>query len=129
MEILEKIAYLKGLADGMELASAGTKESKLLLQILDVLEDMALDLEDLQDAQIELEEGLDAVSDDLSDVESYIYESEEDDDDDDDCCCCGDDDCDCDCDDEEDECYETVCPVCPPPDFPTTTAHTSCYPA
>ena len=59
--------------------------------------------------------GLDAVSDDLSDVESYIYESEEDDDDDDDddCCCCGDDDCDCDCDcDEEDECYETVCPVC-----------------
>ena len=86
MDILEKVAYLKGLAEGMELAEAKSKESKLLVQMLDLLEDMGLEIQDLQDSQAELEEGLDAVSDDLSDVESYIYEAEAEEDDEDGCC-------------------------------------------
>ena len=110
MEILEKIAYLKGLADGMNLKDEKSKESKLLVQMLDLLEDMALEMQDMQDEQADLEEGLDAVSDDLADVESYIYEAESDEDDED-CCCCDDEDCCCG-EDEEDECYETVCPTC-----------------
>ena len=64
MEITEKVAYLKGLAEGMEL-NAEKKEGKLLLAIIDVLEDIALELSDIEDAQEELGEGLDAVSDDL----------------------------------------------------------------
>lgn len=105
MEILEKVAYLKGLADGMELGAETSKESKLLLQMLDLLEDVALEIQDMQDIQDELEEGLDAVSDDLSDVESYIYEMEDE-------CCCGDDDGECCCDEDDEVCYETVCPNC-----------------
>ena len=102
MDILEKVAYLKGLAEGMELAEAKSKESKLLVQMLDLLEDMGLEIQDLQDSQAELEEGLDAVSDDLSDVESYIYEAEAEEDDEDGCCCG----------DEDEVCYETTCPNC-----------------
>ena len=87
MEILEKVAYMKGLAEGLSLDTK-TKEGKLLTVMMDILEDMALELEDLYEAQVELEEGLDAVSDDLSDVETYIYEMDgeydEDDDDDED---------------------------------------------
>ena len=41
MEITEKVAYLKGLAEGMEL-DTGKKEGKLLSAIIDVLEDIAL---------------------------------------------------------------------------------------
>jgi len=112
MDILEKVAYLKGLAEGMELEAAGTKESKLLLKMLDILEDMALEMREMQDDQDELEEALDVISDDLAEVETYIYESEDDEDEDDDDCCCCDDDDDCCCDDDEDECYETICPTC-----------------
>ena len=61
MEITEKVAYLKGLAEGLGL-DGSTKEGKILSVMIDVLDDIALELQDLQDAQEEMEEGLDAVS-------------------------------------------------------------------
>ena len=97
MEILEKVAYLKGLAEGMGVDSK-SKEGKLIGVIIDVLDDIALELQDIRNEQNELEEGLDAVSDDLSEVESYLYEDDEDDGDEDD--------------DEGDEVYEAICPNC-----------------
>ena len=66
MEITEKVAYLKGLAEGMELDTE-KKVGKLLSAIIDVLDDIALELEDVKDEQSELADGLDAVSDDLED--------------------------------------------------------------
>ena len=41
MEITEKVAYLKGLADGLGL-DAESKEGKVLLAMIDVLDDIAL---------------------------------------------------------------------------------------
>ena len=104
MEITEKVAYLKGLAEGMELDTE-KKEGKLLAAMIDVLEDIALELEELKEAQEELGDGLDAVSDDLEDVEELLYGEDED----------GEDESDGlyedDWDDEED-CFATTCPVC-----------------
>ena len=99
MEITEKVAYLKGLAEGMEL-NAEKKEGKLLLAIIDVLEDIALELCDIEDAQEELGEGLDAVSDDLEDVEDLLYGE--------------DDEPEYELDDlgEDEDCYATTCPTC-----------------
>ena len=102
MEITEKVAYLKGLAEGMEL-DTGKKEGKLLAAIIDVLEDIALELVDMQEAQEELGDGLDAVSDDLEDVEDLL---------------CGEDDeedeAEYELDDlgEDEDCYATTCPTC-----------------
>ena len=48
MEITEKVAYLKGLAEGMELDTE-KKVGKLLSAIIDVLDDIALELEDVKD--------------------------------------------------------------------------------
>ena len=101
MEIIEKVAYLKGLAEGMELDTE-KKEGKLLAAIIDLLEDIALELEDLWDGEEELYEGLDAVSDDLEDVEDLIFEDEDEDEDEYD---------EEDFDDDED-CYATTCPTC-----------------
>ena len=100
MEITEKVAYLKGLAEGMKLDSK--KERKLLSVIIDVLEDMALELSDLKENQDELYDGLDAVSDDLEDVEDLIYGEEDDED------------SEYELDDLEDgeDCYATTCPAC-----------------
>ncbi len=78
----EKVAYLKGLAEGYGIDPT-TKEGKLLTNILDVLEDLALEQEDMGADIAELGEGLDAVSDDLEDVEDVLFGDVEDDLDDD----------------------------------------------
>ena len=73
MEITEKVAYLKGLAEGMDL-DTDKKVGKLLAAIIDTLDDIALELEDIKDEQAELADGLDAVSDDLEDVENVVFD-------------------------------------------------------
>lgn len=83
MTTAEKVAYLKGLAEGFG-NDPSTKEGKLLATVIDILEDLALDLEDVMESVVELEEGLDAVSDDLQDVEDVVFDEDEDDDFDDD---------------------------------------------
>ena len=101
MEINEKVAYLKGLAEGMELDTA-KKEGKLLAAIIDVLEDISLELLDLQDQTDELMDGLDAVSDDLEDVEDLLFDEDDEDDEEyyeDEL-------------DEDEDCYATTCPTC-----------------
>ena len=96
MEITEKVAYLKGLAEGLALDTEKSKEGKLIAAIIDVLDDMALEMADMQDEQCDLEDGLDAVSEVLADVESLVYEELDDEDED----------------DEDEDCYETTCPNC-----------------
>ena len=105
MDIMERVAYLKGLMEGMEIDTE-KKEGKLLAAIVDVLEEIALDLEDLWDNTLELTEGLDAVSDDLEDVENVIFEDEDDDEDYDDGEYYEDEL------DEDEDCYATTCPTC-----------------
>ena len=101
MEITEKVAYLKGLAEGMELDTE-KKQGKLLAAIIDVLEDIALELADIQDAQEELGDGLDAVSDDLEDVEDLLFGEDE----------AQDSEYELDDLGEDEDCYATTCPTC-----------------
>ena len=101
MGISEKVAYLKGLMEGMNVDTE-SNEGKLFAAVVDVLDEIALEVEDLTDEVMELGDGLDVISDDLSDVEDIVYDEWDDDDDDDD-----DDE-----EDEEEECYATTCPTC-----------------
>lgn len=90
MTTSERVAYLKGLAEGLGLDKEN-KQDRLITAIIDVLEDVALDLEDLEAATIDLGEELDAISDDLTSVEELVYDEYDDYDEDDlgDDCCCG----------------------------------------
>ena len=102
MTLTEKVAYLKGLAEGLGIEDT-TKEGKVLNAIIDLLEDITEEICEIEDGCDELMEQIDAVDEDLASLEDIIYE------DDDDCDC----DCDCDCDDCcDDEVYEIECPVC-----------------
>ena len=94
MEILEKVAYMKGLAEGLGLDTK-SKEGKLLMVMMDILDDVAQELEDVRADQSDLEESLDAVSDDLNDVEMLLYEMREEDGE-----------------EEDEEVYQTTCPNC-----------------
>ena len=85
MTISEKVAYLKGLAEGLDLDTQKSKEGKLISVMIGILEEIGMSIEDLEENTSALGEEIDAISDDLSDVEKAVFEDE--DDDDDDCCC------------------------------------------
>ena len=99
MEITEKVAYLKGLAEGLDLDTAKSKEGKLISVMIGILEEIGMSIEDLEENTVALGEEIDAISDDLSDVEKAVFDEDDDDDD----CCCG---------DEDDDFFEVDCPNC-----------------
>ncbi len=103
MTITEKAAYIKGLAEGLNIDDS-TKEGKVISAIIDLLADITVDLEDTEDACAELAEQINAVDEDLAELEDFIYEEYEDEDEDECEGCCG-------CDDD-DELYEVECPNC-----------------
>ena len=109
MNVSEKIAYLKGLVEGLDI-KAGSREDKLISAVVDVLDSISEELDGLNENAADRAEELDAVSDDLSVVEKEVFG--------DDCCddeCCCDDDhcCDDECEDDEYPLFfEVTCPSC-----------------
>ena len=94
MTVTEKVAYLKGLAEGLGIEE-NTKEGKLFKAVMDVLSDLAVSVEDLEDYTAELTEQVDAIDEDLDALEGDFYDEDE---------------CDCCCDD--DDFFEVECPNC-----------------
>ena len=82
MTISEKVAYLKGLADGLNLDVEKSKEGKLISVMIGILEEIGLSIEDLEENALALGEEIDVLSDDLADVESVVFDEEEEDDED-----------------------------------------------
>ncbi len=97
MSMMESVAYLRGLAEGLGINDE-TKEGKLLSAIVDVLEEMAEEIEEIEETADEQAELLDIIDEDLGSLEEDFYEDDEDEDDED-----------CDC---ENPLYEVVCPKC-----------------
>lgn len=91
-EIREQVAYLKGLAEGLNVGESA--EGKLIVKMFDVLDSIADAFDDVDDEIEELEEYIEAVDEDLSEMEE-IFEDD-----------------DCDCDDDEPEIFEVECPSC-----------------
>ncbi|MBE6887284.1 MAG: hypothetical protein E7484_02550 [Ruminococcaceae bacterium] len=115
MTLTEKLAYIKGLAEGLGVDET-TKEGKVLLALVDLMDDVTTAVSELESDMDQAYEELDAIDEDLTDIEDFLWE-DEDEDDDCDCCDCDDDDCDCcDCDDEDElfdgDIYEITCPKC-----------------
>jgi predicted nuclease with TOPRIM domain len=73
------VAYLQGLAAGLEMA-AESKEGKLLSGIVDVLVEFANSVEELGDSQDSLEDYLESIDEDLYTLESRLNEVEDEDD-------------------------------------------------
>ena len=96
MTITEKIANLKGYLEGVQLDES-KQETKIIEKIVDILEDMALEIEEMEENVDTLNDYAEELDEDLGDVEDYLF---------------GDDECDC-CDDEEfldEDCED--CEVC-----------------
>ena len=94
MTISEKVAYLKGLAEGLNLDTEKSKEGKLISVMIGILEELAMSVEDLEENALNLGEEIDVLSDDLADVESIVYDEDEDGE------------------DYDDDWFEVECPTC-----------------
>lgn len=124
-KINDRVSYLKGLAEGMKL-SEDTNEGKLLHKMLEVLGEMADEMEALRKDYDELDEYVESIDDDLADMEETLFgdedeegcghcghcggddEDDEDEDDDDD----DEDEEDDDEDEDDDEVVSYTCPHC-----------------
>lgn len=90
MTVTEKVAYLKGLASGLAL-DANDNQVKLINAIIDTLDEMAEAMSELELDVTDISDQVDAVDEDLAEVEDYLFEPDE---------------------DEEDDLYEIKCPEC-----------------
>lgn len=100
MSNLEKVSYIRGLVEGLEL-DGSKKEVKVLNAVVDLLDDMAKSMAKTEEALNETRDQLDEVDEDLGLLEDDFYGDEDLDDEEDD-----------DEDDEEECYYEVTCPNC-----------------
>ena len=97
MNLTERIAYIRGLAEGLDL-DASKDEVKVINAIIDLLEDMAYDVTDMEDIVDDVCNQVDEIDEDLSELEEEVY-GEYDDFEDDDF-------------DDDDAYYEVTCGKC-----------------
>lgn len=77
----QKVAYLQGLTDGLNLEES--KEGQVISEMLGLMEEMIDYMGFLREEQAELEEYLESIDSDLADLEEDFFEDDEEDDDDD----------------------------------------------
>ncbi|HYF91262.1 MAG TPA: AraC family transcriptional regulator [Symbiobacteriaceae bacterium] len=75
-DIRSKVAYLQGLAEGLDL-DTGSPEGRVLSSMLDVLVDLADELTEVTHAQNELAEYVEDVDYDLGALEETIYSDDD----------------------------------------------------
>lgn len=105
--LTDRASFLRGLAQGMQL-NKDTNEGKLISEIIDVMGEMAKEMEKLQESYDELNEYVESIDDDLADMEEVIFGDEEDEED-------GEDECgeECEGHEDEEENGETISYACP----------------
>lgn len=78
MTVTERVAYVRGLFEGLDF-SAEKKEGRILQAMLDLLEDMALSIEDLEEENDALQDVIDTMVEDMYDDDDSYDELEDDD--------------------------------------------------
>ena len=110
MTLNEKAAYIKGLADGLELDKT-TKEGKLIDALIDIVSELTDAIYDIDEDLDTLNDYIEEIDEDLGAVEELLYD--DDCDCDDECECDGDCDwCDEDCELADEDYFEVECPSC-----------------
>ena len=102
----EKVAYIKGLMEGLAL-DENSKETKVIKAIVDVLEDLALSVADVEDEVAVIDNDVSDLYEWVDEIDTDLYEEDEEDED------LFDDDFDWDDDwNDDDDLYELHCPKC-----------------
>ncbi len=92
-KISEKVAYLDGLMEGLDLEDVKLK--KLFTAVIDALDEIAEEISDHEDAIAEIDENLDEVYDAMDDYDEILFGEDDEDEE-----------------EEDDDFFEVVCPNC-----------------
>ena len=92
-KISEKVAYLDGLMEGLDLEDVKLK--KLFTAVIDALDEIAEEISDHEDAIAEIDESLDEVYDTMDDYDEILFGEDDEDEE-----------------EEDDDFFEVVCPNC-----------------
>ena len=79
MTVVEKAAYLKGLAEGLGI-DADSREGKLWSALNDLLADVARELEALRAVDLGHADALDTLAEELSELEDFVFDTEDEED-------------------------------------------------
>ncbi len=90
MTLTERVSYIRGLADGLDVKES-QKEGRVLLAMLELMDDMAQSIEELEETTESLDNIVDVMVEELYD-EGDLYDDEEA--------------------DMDSELYQVVCPNC-----------------
>lgn len=74
----EKVAYLRGVAKGMEIE--GDSQGKLINLMIETMDEMAAALDDNELAMQEFDECIDDIYEELDSLEEYLFDDEDDED-------------------------------------------------
>ena len=78
-QLSDKVSYIRGLMEGMKFDTA-SDEGRLLGKIVEVLGEMADEIEAVSEAQDELSEYVDSIDEALADLEDELFDEEDDED-------------------------------------------------
>ena len=101
MKNTERVSYIRGLAEGLEL-DADKKEVKVLNAIIDLLDDLAFSMSEMEGNLNDMADQVDAIDEDLGSLEDDFYDEDDEEDNEDE---------DSD-DDASGSYYEVTCPNC-----------------
>ena len=76
MTLSEKSAYLKGLMDGLKLDTEKA-EGKMIAAIVDLLQDMAENVADLEDVVDCVSDELDSIEEELDNIDDYLLDEDD----------------------------------------------------
>ncbi|MBU5482951.1 hypothetical protein KQI86_01350 [Clostridium sp. MSJ-11] len=74
--INSKISYLSGLVDGLDL-DEGSKEGRIIKEMVSVLQKIGEEMEEIKDAQKDMQEYIDVLDEDLTSLEDELYDDED----------------------------------------------------
>ena len=97
MDLNAKAAYIRGMMKGMEFDPT-TQEGKIIVAMMDLLEEMAAQVTEHDDALDQVYDELETLDQDVDDIVSDLYADDDDEDEDDE--------------DDDSTMYEVTCPNC-----------------
>lgn|SRR3712207_1710478 len=93
--IKSKVSYINGLVDGLDI-DLQSKEGRIIKELINVLADVAEEIEEIKDAQNDIQDYMDNIDENINLLEDEIYDDDFED---------------CDCDDIENF-IDFKCPAC-----------------
>ena len=82
MTISEKVAYIQGLYDGLELDGKKSAEARILSEMLDVLREVGQQLDGMDAAMDQFDEELDTLGDTVAELEEAVFDDADEEDED-----------------------------------------------